>query len=66
VPLDNLIGFEVIKTPGHTAGGICLLLKDGMILFSGDTLFDDGQGRTDLYSSDPVAMKNSLKLKKEM
>jgi glyoxylase-like metal-dependent hydrolase (beta-lactamase superfamily II) len=37
--------FAVIHTPGHTPGGICLLTDDA--LFSGDTLFAGGIGRTD-------------------
>ena len=40
--------FEVIKTPGHTKGGVCLYNKMENILFSGDTLFQYGEGRTDL------------------
>ncbi|MCL5257319.1 MAG: MBL fold metallo-hydrolase [Chloroflexi bacterium] len=37
--------FRVLHTPGHTPGGICLL--SGGVLFSGDTLFNTGVGRTD-------------------
>ena len=38
--------FSVIHTPGHTQGGICLLI-DG-VLFSGDTLFYSSIGRSDM------------------
>jgi glyoxylase-like metal-dependent hydrolase (beta-lactamase superfamily II)/rhodanese-related sulfurtransferase len=38
---------KVIHTPGHTSGGICLLIC-GKLLFTGDTLFVDGVGRPDL------------------
>jgi len=37
---------EVMHTPGHTPGSICL--KCGEIIFTGDTLFAEGYGRTDL------------------
>jgi len=40
--------FEVIETPGHTPGSICLWWKEDHILLSGDTLFQMGYGRTDL------------------
>ena len=35
---------DLLHTPGHTAGGVCLLL--GAHLFSGDTLFPGGPGKT--------------------
>ena len=45
----SLLGpFTIIKTPGHTKGGVCLYNSEENILFSGDTLFDGGEGRTDL------------------
>ncbi len=41
--------FEVLHTPGHTCGSICLYEKEARILFSGDTVFAHGSfGRTDL------------------
>jgi len=44
---DKIGGFEVIHTPGHTSGGICLW--DGVNLTSGDTVFaNGGVGRTDI------------------
>lgn len=44
--------FEVIKTPGHSSGSICLY-ADGE-LFSGDTLFAGSIGRTDRGSFDEI------------
>lgn len=59
------ISLEVIHTPGHTPGGICLLLKkpDGSIIFSGDTLFSQGVGRTDFPGSSTQQLFNSIKNK---
>jgi len=52
-----------IKTPGHTQDSLCFLYKD--LLFSGDTIFFNGMGRTDLPESQPEKMQESLeKLKK--
>ncbi len=52
------IEVELIHTPGHTPGSQCFLV-DGRLV-SGDTLFLDGCGRTDLPGSDPEAMYESL------
>lgn len=52
---------EVIHTPGHTPGSICLLVKD--ILFTGDTLFKNGIGRYDLPYSSYEKLINSIRTK---
>lgn len=62
--------FEIIHTPGHTPGSICLLDRENKILFSGDTIFaNNNLGRTDFAYSNRQAMTKSLKklndLKKE-
>jgi glyoxylase-like metal-dependent hydrolase (beta-lactamase superfamily II) len=59
VKLGNLI-FEIIHTPGHSPGCICLFSKKEKILFSGDTLFYHSIGRTDLPFSQDREMVRSL------
>jgi len=53
------VRLEVLHTPGHTAGSICLLGKEA--LFSGDCLFAQGIGRVDLPGGDERAMMESLR-----
>jgi hydroxyacylglutathione hydrolase len=55
------IRIEVLHTPGHTPGGICL--KMGNVLFSGDTLFMEGVGRTDFMYGDQKKILTSIKEK---
>ena len=56
VTVDGL-RFEVLETPGHTMGSVCL--RCGALLFTGDTLFAGACGRTDLGGS-AAAMRASL------
>lgn len=49
---------KVIHTPGHTKGSICLLGEN--FIFTGDTLFKDGYGRTDLPGSSQKELEESL------
>jgi len=60
VKLGELV-LEVLHTPGHTQGSISLYEPQRKILFSGDTLFCGGVGRTDLPTSDEEALANSLR-----
>ena len=50
-----------LETPGHTPGSICLYSKKESLIFTGDTLFKNGIGRTDLSYSNPKDMTTSLK-----
>lgn len=52
---------EVIHTPGHTKGCICLKIQDH--LFTGDTLFKGSIGRTDLFSGDYDTIIRSIREK---
>lgn len=71
-PADNLLkdgdeihcsglSFKVIHTPGHTKGGICVLVQDA--LFSGDTLFKSSVGRTDFPGGSMSEITKSIKEK---
>lgn len=64
IGLDG-IRLEVIHVPGHSPGGICLLLKEpaGKILFSGDSLFHMSIGRTDFPGASEELLIKSIKEK---
>lgn len=51
--------FEVLHTPGHSPGGICL--KSDNVLFTGDTLFAGSIGRTDFPGSDYETLMRSIR-----
>ena len=53
--------FEILHTPGHSRGSACLYLPDEKTMFSGDTLFQAGMGRMDLYGGSPMQMRASLR-----
>jgi hydroxyacylglutathione hydrolase len=52
---------EVLSTPGHTRGGICF--KHNGLVFSGDTLFNSGIGRTDLPGGNMTQLEQSIRSK---
>jgi len=52
---------RIIKTPGHTPGSCCFYFKEENAVFTGDTLFKEGIGRTDLSYSSQYDLKKSLK-----
>ena len=53
------IQFQIIHTPGHTPGGICLYAEGQ--LFTGDTLFVGDSGRTDLPGGDRPTLGASIR-----
>lgn len=55
------IKLEVIHTPGHTPGGICLFEPFSKSLITGDTVFADGVGRTDFKGGNISELERSLK-----
>ena len=54
---------EILFTPGHAPGHICLLNKEENFVVSGDVLFNGGIGRTDLPGGDYDTLINSIKTK---
>lgn len=62
IKLDNELCFKVISTPGHTDCSVSYLLstKEFEILFSGDLVFKDGVGRSDLPTGNAQQLKSSI------
>jgi len=54
---------EIIHTPGHSPGGVCLHWREGGVVFSGDTLFRGGPGATGRSFSDFPTLIESIRTK---
>lgn len=59
----NNFEIEILKTPGHSPGGTCFVLKEDKKIFTGDTIFFESIGRTDLWGGDNEELINSIKEK---
>lgn len=57
--LDD-IEMEIIASPGHSLGGLMFYFPEYKILLTGDTIFHDGVGRTDLPGGDEKQLNESL------
>jgi hydroxyacylglutathione hydrolase len=53
--------FQVIETPGHTPGSVCLYWPMNKVLFSGDVVFPQGIGRTDMPGGSGPQLKESIR-----
>jgi hydroxyacylglutathione hydrolase len=58
--MHKLDTFDIFHTPGHSAGSV--VIKEGNDLFTGDTLFLDTVGRTDVPTGDSKQLRQSLKV----
>ncbi len=52
--------FQVLETPGHTPGSLCLHWPEHNALFTGDVVFEQGIGRTDLPGGSGKLLKESI------
>jgi glyoxylase-like metal-dependent hydrolase (beta-lactamase superfamily II) len=59
ISLGDIV-LKVMHTPGHSRGSITLINEKEHVLFTGDTLFANGVGRTDFYGSNPSDMIKSV------
>lgn len=57
----NEFNLKLLSTPGHTKGSICFYEKNKKLLFSGDTIFRESIGRSDLPSGNQEELFNSIK-----
>ncbi len=52
--------FEILQTPGHSPGSLSVYWPDRKVLFTGDTLFYGGIGRTDFMEGNPKSLIESI------
>lgn len=57
------VRLQILHTPGHTHGGICLYAEADNLVFAGDTLFADSVGRTDFPGGDMEQLIEGIRTK---
>ncbi len=60
VKILNDVEMEIIASPGHSLGGVMFYFPEYKILLTGDTIFRDGVGRTDLPGGDDKTLRESI------
>lgn len=63
---SELSGFQMIPTPGHKEDSVCFYFEKEKVLFTGDTLFQESIGRTDLPGGDMPTLIRSLEILKKL
>lgn len=61
--IDKIV-IDAIYTPGHSEGSVTYVLRNAYRIFSGDTVFKESVGRTDLPTSSPDDLKSSIEIYK--
>jgi glyoxylase-like metal-dependent hydrolase (beta-lactamase superfamily II) len=59
------IDFQILETPGHSPGSVCIYVPEITAMFTGDTLFAGSVGRTDFPGGNANQLQNSLRHMKE-
>jgi glyoxylase-like metal-dependent hydrolase (beta-lactamase superfamily II) len=57
---------QVYHTPGHSPGSVCVYWPEARALFSGDLIFKEGLGRTDLPGGNGALLKQSIRRMAEL
>ncbi len=60
------VGLDVYDTPGHSPGSVCLYWAEQKVLFTGDVVFNQGIGRTDLPEGSGPRLKESIRKIKDL
>jgi len=59
-PGNNAFKLEIMLTPGHSPGSVCLYVPDKKVLITGDVIFFMSVGRTDFPGGDIQLLRNSI------